>query len=162
MTAVARPSKHTLSYAIRQNAPHEVHKAFGVSRETLCQWCVELGLEVPRAKHPGGAKKGQTFDGRRSKRPSRDQWEADCQTHTAKQLQEKYQVSYWTVWNWCKEFSIPVPGGRRKLDPAATEFDASKDQISASRSLPAPDTVPRLAEDRPSYWCQPNIGTLTP
>lgn len=155
MSECKRPTKHTLLYAIRQNKPDEVHLAFGVSRQTLIGWCKGLGVEVPEVKHPGGVEKGKTFAGVRSKRPPREVLEVDCRTLTNPQIQEKYGVTYWTVWSWCKAYQIDTPcGGKGKSE----DHDAVTPE--PPQRLPSLDSVPRLAPERLQYWAQPNIGTL--
>lgn len=164
MKRIEPPAKHTLAYAIRNNKPDEVHLAFGVSRKLFVAWCRDAGIPVPAVPHPGGCKKGEQIGGRSSKRPDRELWASLCAQHTREELQERFGVTYWTIWKWCKDYGIPMPvsmpcAPAASAPPQAVEVSERPppDPPRAVPRLPLVDDVPRLASERPSYWCQPNI-----
>jgi hypothetical protein len=174
MKRIDRPGKHAIAYAIRFNKPDEVHLAFGVSRKVFVTWCRELGLQPPAIPHPGGCKKGEQIGGRSSKRPERDVWERECAQHSRGELMAKHKVSSWTIWKWCKDYGISMPRIATEsptaiaTEPAAEPVPAPLPPPALARQepvraapLPSPEELPRLAPERPSYWCQPNIRRPT-
>lgn len=83
----------------------------------------------------------------RSACPDRETWAKVCSTRTCAQLQDDYQVSYWTVWNWCKRHDVPLPKGRKP---------GRKPKHECVQEVDAPQPIPSSA--RLSYWVQ---GGLT-
>lgn len=160
---IARPTKHTLLHAIRTNRAEDVHLALGISRDQLVRWCRENGIEPPAVKHPGGARKGEQFGGRKSARPDFETWSKLCQEHPPHELQEQFGVSYWTVWSWCKHYGVPMPGARVRppADAGArpTEPDPEPEPAPPASTTAIDLAVPRMAAvPRLQYWLQPNHG----
>ena len=119
----------------------------GCSEKTLRRWCKELDVVLPPQSGRTPRKPGPTT------RPDRATWVQLCESHTCAELQKMFEITYWTVWHWCKINDVAVPGGRA---PREKPDEAPDEPVVEVRPL----AIPLLSSGRVSYWCQPNIGVV--